>query len=218
MCQAARVKPRKDCSDASRSRRSRVSSGCCLVGIARSRSSIRNLARSGNARQLLFDKGIELSHVDIVTVLATPALGEPSFQTPGVGLPPPAAEVTLDEFLKTVLASGKRLLRALSEAAGRRGERVIDPNVAVLVNTFLTPLDREVMRLTPRLRLALEACQAVGWTITGEVCFRWIGEKFKAQGVTYRDLAALARLGYLVRSGEGRYAVYYRLAPRLDGC
>ena len=65
--------------------------------------------------------------------------------------------------------------------------------------------------LPAKLQLALDACRAVGWTITGEVCFKWIGDEFKAKGVTYRDLAALARLGYLVRSGEGRYAVYYRI-------
>src|SRR5262245_52516751 len=66
--------------------------------------------------------------------------------------------------------------------------------------------------LPPKLRLALKACHAVGWTIAGEICFRSIGQKFKTKGVTYRDLAALARLGYLVRSGEGRYCVYYRIA------
>jgi hypothetical protein len=65
--------------------------------------------------------------------------------------------------------------------------------------------------LSEKLQLALDACRAVGWTITGEICFRWIGDKFKAKGVTYHDLAALARLGYLQRSGEGRYAVYYRI-------
>ena len=53
--------------------------------------------------------------------------------------------------------------------------------------------------LPPRLRLALEACRAATGTITGEVCFRSIGADFKARGVTYRDLAALARLGYLRR-------------------
>ena len=65
--------------------------------------------------------------------------------------------------------------------------------------------------LSAKLQLALDACRAVGWTITGEVCFKWIGDEFKTKGVTYRDLAALARLGYLERTGEGRYAVYYRI-------
>jgi hypothetical protein len=63
--------------------------------------------------------------------------------------------------------------------------------------------------LTPKLRLALDACRAVGPTITGEICFRWICPEFKAKGVTYHDLAKLARLGYLTRTREGRYAVYY---------
>jgi hypothetical protein len=66
--------------------------------------------------------------------------------------------------------------------------------------------------LSSKLQLALKACHAVGPTITEEICFAWIGKKFKAKGVTYRDLAALARLGYLERSGEGRYCVYYRIA------
>jgi hypothetical protein len=66
-------------------------------------------------------------------------------------------------------------------------------------------------QLAPRLRLALAACEAVGPTITGEICFRDIRPEFKAKGVTYRDLAKLARLGYLTRTGEGRYAVYYRI-------
>jgi hypothetical protein len=65
--------------------------------------------------------------------------------------------------------------------------------------------------LTAKLRIALEACKAVGPTVTGEICFRWIGAEFKSKGVTYHDLAKLARLGYLTRTGEGRYAVYYRL-------
>jgi hypothetical protein len=52
-------------------------------------------------------------------------------------------------------------------------------------------------KLTPKLRLALDACRAVGPTITGEICFRWIGPEFKAKCVTYHDLATLARLGYL---------------------
>jgi DNA-binding IclR family transcriptional regulator len=47
--------------------------------------------------------------------------------------------------------------------------------------------------------------------LTGEICFLSIGQKFKAKSVTYRDLAALARLGYLKRTGEGRYCVYYRI-------
>jgi hypothetical protein len=71
----------------------------------------------------------------------------------------------------------------------------------------------ELPPLPPNLRLALKACNAVGPTLTGEICFAWIGEKFKEKGVTYRDLAALARLGYLERSGEGRYCVYYRIVP-----
>ena len=65
--------------------------------------------------------------------------------------------------------------------------------------------------LPASLQLALDACRAVRASITGEVRYRWIGADFKAKGVTYRDLAALARLGYLRRSGEGRYAVYYRV-------
>jgi hypothetical protein len=65
--------------------------------------------------------------------------------------------------------------------------------------------------LSSKPQLALKACHAVGPTITEEICFRWIGEKFKVKGVTYRDLAALARLGYLKRTGEGRYCVYYRI-------
>jgi hypothetical protein len=67
--------------------------------------------------------------------------------------------------------------------------------------------------LSPKLQLALEACRAVGPSITGELCFRWIGPEFKVKGVTYHDLAKLARLGYLTRTCEGRCAVYYRLAP-----
>jgi hypothetical protein len=70
--------------------------------------------------------------------------------------------------------------------------------------------------LPARLQLALDACRAARETITGEVCYRWIGADFKAKGVTYRDLAALARLGYLRRTGEGRYAVYYGVIPRRD--
>jgi hypothetical protein len=66
--------------------------------------------------------------------------------------------------------------------------------------------------LTPKLQLALDACRAVGPTITGEICFRWIGPEFKAKGVTHHDLAKLARVGYLTRTREGRYAVYYRLS------
>jgi hypothetical protein len=46
--------------------------------------------------------------------------------------------------------------------------------------------------LSSKLQLALKACHAVGPTITGEICFAWIGQKFRAKGVTYRDLAALA--------------------------
>jgi hypothetical protein len=65
--------------------------------------------------------------------------------------------------------------------------------------------------LPPRLQLALDACRAVGPTLTGEICFSWIGEEFKAMGVTYRDLAMLARRGYLRQTGRGRYATYYRL-------
>ena len=59
--------------------------------------------------------------------------------------------------------------------------------------------------------MALKACHAVGPTLTEEICVDWIGEKFKAKGVTYRDLAVLARLDYLKRTGEGRYCVYYRI-------
>jgi hypothetical protein len=65
--------------------------------------------------------------------------------------------------------------------------------------------------LTPKLQMALDACRAVGPTITGEICFRNISPEFKAKGVTYHDLAKLARLGYPTRTGEGRYVVYYRL-------
>jgi hypothetical protein len=68
--------------------------------------------------------------------------------------------------------------------------------------------------LPPKLQLALDACRAVGWTITGEICFRWIGKDFKAKGVTHRDLAMLARRGYLRKTGEMRCAVYYRLADQ----
>jgi hypothetical protein len=70
--------------------------------------------------------------------------------------------------------------------------------------------------LSPKLRLALNACHAVGWTITGEICFGWISEKFRKKGVSYRDLATLARLGYLRRTGEGRYTVYYRIVERTE--
>ena len=73
-------------------------------------------------------------------------------------------------------------------------------------NTVLAPL-------SPKLELALDACHAVGPTLIGEICFDRIGKKFKAKGVTYRDLAKLARLGYLDRTGEGRYCVYYRIVP-----
>jgi hypothetical protein len=74
--------------------------------------------------------------------------------------------------------------------------------------------------LSPKLKLALDACKAVEPTITGEICFHWIGAEFKAKGVTYHDLAKLARLGYLTRTNEGRYAVYYRLrtATSADRC
>ena len=48
-------------------------------------------------------------------------------------------------------------------------------------------------------------------TITGEICFHWISDEFKAKGITYRDLAVLAQLGYLQTTREGRYAVYYRI-------
>jgi hypothetical protein len=74
--------------------------------------------------------------------------------------------------------------------------------------------------LPARLQLALDACRAVRGSLTGEVCYRWIGADFKARGVTYRDLAALACRGCLRRTGKGRHAVYYRLVrpggePRL---
>jgi hypothetical protein len=65
--------------------------------------------------------------------------------------------------------------------------------------------------LTSKLQLALDVCRAVGPTLTGEICFRWISPEFKAKGVNYHDLAQLARLGHLVRTSEGRYAVFYRL-------
>jgi hypothetical protein len=72
-------------------------------------------------------------------------------------------------------------------------------------------LGMEKPPLPPRLQMALDACHAVGPSLTGEICFRWIGEAFRAKGVTYRDLAMLARRGYLRRTGQGRYTVYYRL-------
>jgi hypothetical protein len=69
--------------------------------------------------------------------------------------------------------------------------------------------------LPPRLQLALEACHAAEPLLTGEINFRCISDEFKAKGVTYHDLAALARRGYLERSAEGRYTVYDRLVgPR----
>jgi hypothetical protein len=71
--------------------------------------------------------------------------------------------------------------------------------------------EMELPPLPPKLQLALKACNAAEPQLTGEICFSGIGKKFKAKGVTYRDLAALARLGYLERTGEGRYCVYYRI-------
>jgi hypothetical protein len=69
--------------------------------------------------------------------------------------------------------------------------------------------------LSPRLQLALEVCHAAKPLLTGEITFRCIGDEFKAKGVTYHDLAARARRGYLQRSAKGRYTVYYRLVgPR----
>jgi hypothetical protein len=64
----------------------------------------------------------------------------------------------------------------------------------------------------PETPVGSRSLKAAAPGLTGEICFRGIGPKFKARGVTYRDLAKLARLGYLTRTGEGRYAVYYRLA------
>jgi hypothetical protein len=72
----------------------------------------------------------------------------------------------------------------------------------------------ETQPLPPRLQLALDACRAVGWTITGDICFAWIGKEFKAKGVTYRDLAMLAHRGYLRRTGQMRSAVFYRLVDQ----
>ena len=63
--------------------------------------------------------------------------------------------------------------------------------------------------LDPKLQRALDVCKAVEPHLTGEISF---GPEFKAEGVTYHDLAKLCRLGYLIRTGEGRYVVYYRLA------
>jgi hypothetical protein len=72
--------------------------------------------------------------------------------------------------------------------------------------------------LSPKLQLALNACRAAGPMLTGEICLRSISPQFKAKGVTYHDLAKLARLGYLTRTGEGRYAVCYRLTtPKRHG-
>jgi hypothetical protein len=68
--------------------------------------------------------------------------------------------------------------------------------------------------LNAKLQLALDACRAATPLLTGEVCFRSIGVDFKKRGVTYRDLAALARLGYLQKSGTGRYVVYYRIVEQ----
>jgi hypothetical protein len=66
-------------------------------------------------------------------------------------------------------------------------------------------------RLNSKLRLALEACRSASPLLTGEICFRSISPELKVKGVTYHDLAKLARLGYLARTNEGRYCVYYRL-------
>jgi hypothetical protein len=66
--------------------------------------------------------------------------------------------------------------------------------------------------LTSELRLALEACMAAMPLLTGEITFRYVDKRYKAQGVTYHQLAQLARLGYKTRSAEGRYGVYYRVA------
>ncbi len=68
--------------------------------------------------------------------------------------------------------------------------------------------------LTPELKLALAACKAAPPLLTGEITFRCIDDRYKVQGVTYHQLTQLARLGYLIRSAEGRYCVYYRLAPK----
>ena len=63
--------------------------------------------------------------------------------------------------------------------------------------------------LEPKLQRALDLCKTVERHLTGEISF---GPEFKAEGVTYHDLAKLARLSYLVKTGEGRYVVYYLLA------
>jgi hypothetical protein len=74
----------------------------------------------------------------------------------------------------------------------------------------------ETQPLPPRLQLALEACRAVGWTITGDIWFDLIGKEFKEKGVTYRDLTMLAHRGYLRRTGQMRSTVYYRLVEQQE--
>jgi hypothetical protein len=66
--------------------------------------------------------------------------------------------------------------------------------------------------LTPELRPALAACKAADQLLTGEITFWCINNHYMIQGVTYHQLAQLARLGHLIPSAEGRYGVYYRLA------
>jgi hypothetical protein len=38
--------------------------------------------------------------------------------------------------------------------------------------------------LTAKLKVALDASKAIGPTITGEICFRWVSPAFKAKGVS----------------------------------
>lgn len=70
--------------------------------------------------------------------------------------------------------------------------------------------------LPQRLKLALKACEAVIWKPFGDFNWAAIGIEYKEFGVTYRDLAVLAKRGYLTRTGRGQQ-VYYRLVRAKPG-
>jgi hypothetical protein len=68
------------------------------------------------------------------------------------------------------------------------------------------------MNLDPMLTLALDACRAVKG---GEVCYSWLDDRFKRQGVAPSHLKELAKRGPLVRvdGSRGGHRAYYRLNP-----
>jgi hypothetical protein len=77
------------------------------------------------------------------------------------------------------------------------------------------------MNLPRILALALTACKAVIETSiragidpgSATVCYKWIADWYKAQGVAPLHLKELAKLGYLIKAGSvrGGHRAYYRL-------